>query len=98
MNVTETCAIRQNEILREYLYDEPCPHNCENYKVPCHVEVPNVMIWSPHCVCKEGFYRLPNGTCVAVDDPECKELWIASEGLFIFLDIYKYLFVIKMHS
>lgn len=39
------------------------------------------MIWSPHCICKEGFYRLPNGTCVSLDDPECEVLWRPSEGM-----------------
>ncbi|XP_037033755.1 SCO-spondin-like [Bradysia coprophila] len=70
-----TCSRKQNEQLSEWAYDEPCGNTCANYKVPCKIMVPMVMMWSPHCVCKEGFARLPNGKCVAIDDPQCVNLW-----------------------
>ncbi|XP_037037432.1 uncharacterized protein LOC119075146 [Bradysia coprophila] len=71
----EICARKQNERLSEWLYDEPCANTCENYNVPCNVSVPDGMFWGPHCICEEGFSRLPNRKCVAVDDPKCKEFW-----------------------
>lgn len=43
--------------------------------------VPMVMLWSPHCVCNEGYSRLPNGNCVAIDDPRCVALWKPSRGM-----------------
>lgn len=42
-----------------------------------------VLIWSPHCVCKKGYSRLPNGKCVAFDDQECVALWKASPGKLV---------------
>lgn len=48
----ETGARRPNEQLSEWAYDEPFANTCENYKVPCHVMVPTVMMWCPHCVIK----------------------------------------------
>ncbi|KAG4066870.1 hypothetical protein HA402_012937 [Bradysia odoriphaga] len=71
----DICGRKQNERLSEWSYDEACANTCENYNVPCNVSVPHGMFWGPHCVCKEGFSRLPNGKCVAVDDPKCKEFW-----------------------
>ncbi|KAJ6640111.1 hypothetical protein Bhyg_12860 [Pseudolycoriella hygida] len=71
----ETCARKENEQLSEWLYDEPCPNTCENYNVPCNVSVPDGMFWGPHCVCKEGFSRLPNKKCVAIKHPKCLEIW-----------------------
>jgi len=70
------CAERQNEELTEWLYDGyPCGNTCSNYKVPCDKMVPMAMIWSPHCVCKNGYSRLPNGKCVRIDEPDCYALW-----------------------
>ncbi|KAJ6640114.1 Coagulation factor X [Pseudolycoriella hygida] len=71
----ETCARKENEELSEWLYDEPCPNTCANYNVLCSVSVPDGMFYGPHCVCKEGFSRLPNKKCVAIDHPKCIEIW-----------------------
>lgn len=57
------------------MHDEPCANTCENYNVPCNVTPPAGIFYGPHCVCKEGFSRLPNGKCVDIDDTKCKELW-----------------------
>ncbi|XP_037033754.1 uncharacterized protein LOC119072604 [Bradysia coprophila] len=75
MPPTKEMCVNRNEEFREYLYDEPCPNTCDNVKVPCHFQPPNVMVWSPHCVCKDGYSRLPNGNCVPTSEPECEELW-----------------------
>lgn len=32
----------------------------------------------PHCVCKAGFARLENGTCIDIDDPKCTQFWTTS--------------------
>lgn len=82
MPPTKEICDQRNEQLREYLFDEPCPNICEHFKVPCNVRPPNKMIWSPHCACKEGFSRLPNGNCVPINDSECEELWKPSKGKF----------------
>ncbi len=75
------CDDQQNEELSVWYNDGfPCGNTCENYKVPCNVMLPMVLVWSPHCVCKKGFSRLQNGTCVALEDPECIELYKPSPG------------------
>ncbi|KAJ6645567.1 hypothetical protein Bhyg_00773 [Pseudolycoriella hygida] len=70
------CEDKENEELSVWLNDGyPCGNTCENYKVPCDVMLPMVLVWSPHCVCKKGFSRLPSGKCVPIEDPECEELY-----------------------
>lgn len=77
------CDDQGNEELSVWLNDGyPCGNTCENYKVPCGVMLPMVLMWSPHCVCKKGFSRLPNGKCVALEDAECIELYKPSQGKF----------------
>ncbi|KAG4075998.1 hypothetical protein HA402_003824 [Bradysia odoriphaga] len=72
----QSCDDKPNEELSVWSNDGyPCGNTCENYKVPCNVMLPMVLIWSPHCVCKKGYSRLANGTCVALEDPECMELY-----------------------
>lgn len=44
--------------------------------------LPMVLMWGPHCVCKSGFSRLPNGTCVALEDAACVELYRPSAGSY----------------
>lgn len=71
----------ENEELSVWSNDGyPCGNTCENYKVPCGVMLPMVLVWSPHCVCKKGFAKLPNGKCVPLEEPECQELWKPSTG------------------
>lgn len=80
-NFAEVCDDQENEELSVWSNDGyPCGNTCENYKVPCNIMLPMVLVWRPHCVCKEGFSRLPNGKCVALEDSECVELYRPSAG------------------
>ncbi|XP_037050257.1 uncharacterized protein LOC119084397 [Bradysia coprophila] len=75
------CALLLNE---ELVINEPWPHQmdktCKNHKVVFQGEAPGGNFWAPHCECKSGYKRLPNGVCVAIDDPECYRLWKPSYG------------------
>lgn len=65
-NVPEDCSRRENERLSEWF--ESCASSCDSH---CDVSSSVSNAWRPHCVCKVGFSRLPNGKCVSVDDPRC---------------------------
>ncbi|KAG4071078.1 hypothetical protein HA402_002750 [Bradysia odoriphaga] len=74
------CALLPNEeLVVGVSYPRQIENTCQN-----HLLRPDGLtaatFWAPHCDCKLGFKRLPNGVCVAVDDPECYKLWKPSYG------------------